>query len=184
LKPIITLQELIHQLSVSSKENYNYVLQNFLLDRKQLSKFEHWSHEKYVRNGIYKDESFEIILMCWERNQETPIHCHGGEECWMYVLQGELEEQFYKKDNKDNLVLTNAQKLYVSNSSYINDTVGLHKIKNSFEGQSLSLHIYAKPILSCSFYDEGDGEFKRKTLSYDTFEGEPCNPKLLIGNIN
>ncbi len=112
------------------------------------------------------------------------MHCHGGEECWMYVIEGELEEIFYVKDADNTLIQTKSQKLFVSKSSYINDLLGLHKLKNSFEGRSLSLHIYAKPILECSYYDETYRMFKTKTLSYDTFNGTPYTSEVLIRNIN
>jgi cysteine dioxygenase len=183
LNSINTVQELIQQLSHTPKDNYNLVLQNLNIERKSLSKYENWSTVNYLRNGIYKEERFEIILLCWEKGQETTVHCHGGEECWMYLIEGELEEIFYAKDANNNLTQTKSQKLFVSNSSYINDLLGLHKLKNSFEGRSLSLHIYAKPISECSFYDETDKMFKKKSLAYDTFEGMPCNSAALIGNI-
>lgn len=183
LNSINTVQEIIQQLSGSSKDNYNIVLQNVCIERTSFSKYENWSKEKYLRNGIYKDEHFEVILLCWEKGQETTVHCHGGEECWVYLIEGELEEIFYIKDSDHNLTQAKSQKLYVSKSSYINDSLGLHKLKNSFEGRSLSLHIYAKPILKCSYYDEKDKRFKNKALTYDTFNGEPCNSEELIGNI-
>jgi cysteine dioxygenase len=176
-----TLRELIQQLSHSSKDNYNIILQNFLIDRQSFSKFEHWSKDKYVRNGIYRDEQFEVILLCWERGQKTPIHCHGGEECWVYLLEGELEEVFYGKDEYGNPIKTASKKLQASKSSYINDSIGLHSMRNSFDGRSLSLHIYAKPILECSFYDEDDQKFKMKTMVYDTFNDEYRSvPKTLV----
>lgn len=169
MNSINTIQELIQQLSISSKDNYNIVFQNFLIDRELFSKFENWSKVKYVRNGIYKDERFEILLLCWEKGQKTPIHCHGGEECWVYLLEGEIEEVFYVKDGYGNPIKTASHKLEVSKSSYINDTLGLHSMRNSYDGRSLSLHIYAKPILECSFYDEDDRKFKTKKMLYDTF---------------
>jgi len=183
LNSINTVQELIQQLSDTPKDNYNLVLQNLNIERHAFSKYEKWSNVNYLRNGIYKDERFEIILLCWEKGQETTVHYHGGEDCWMYLIEGELEELFYTKDANNTLTQTKSQKLFVSNSSYINDLLGLHKLKNSFEGRSLSLHIYAKPLLECSFYDETDTMFKKKTLAYDTFEGKPCNSEALIGNI-
>jgi len=181
LNSIDSLQELIQQLSESFKDNYNSVLQNFLIDKQSFSKFEHWSEEKYIRNGIYKDERFEIILLCWEKGQKTPIHCHGGEECWVYLLKGEIEEVFYVKDGQGNPIKTTSKKLHVSNSSYINDTIGFHSMRNSFDGRSLSLHIYAKPILECRFYDENEQEFKKKKMVYDTFNEEYYSvPKALV----
>lgn len=178
MKTISNIQKLISELSHSPKDNYKNLIENFEISRNELKLFENWSKDKYIRNGIYKDDNFEIILICWEKGQQTPVHCHGGEECWMCLLEGELEEVFYIKDENETLSKVKSHKMNFSKCFYINDTLGLHKLKNSFNGRSLSLHIYAKPILECSFYDDTQNAFVKKVLDYDTFNGEILNPNL------
>jgi len=49
----------------------------------------------YTRNLIGFDEKFTILLLCWERGQMSPIHDHAGSNCWVKVLEGELQETVY-----------------------------------------------------------------------------------------
>jgi len=168
LKPILTIHDLINQLYNTSKEDYNSIFENLQLNKKLFEEYESWSQKKYTRNCIYNDEQFELILLCWEKGQETSIHCHGGEECWLYLLEGEIEEVLYNKD--ENVTQKDIRKLQKLESSYINDSIGLHRLKNSFEGRTITLHLYAKPIKKCTFYDEKNSIFVSRHLKYDTIK--------------
>ena len=35
------------------------------IQKYNLAKYEHFSKKMYTRNRIYKDEHFEILLLCW-----------------------------------------------------------------------------------------------------------------------
>lgn len=173
---MLTLSQLIQSLLKNPQSEYKSIFEQFKVDKRELSNYENWSFDKYMRNGIYKNNQFELILLCWEKGQETSIHCHDGEECWIFLLEGEMEEVKYKKGEKDNLIITETRKISEQQRSYINDTVGLHKLKNSYDGRSMSLHLYARPILKCSYFDDSTQTFITKTLKYDTFDGKICNP--------
>ncbi len=160
------MQNLINQIFNASKEEYKSIFENLQLNKKVFEEYESWSQKKYTRNCIYNDEQFELILLCWEKEQETSIHCHGGEECWLYLLEGEMEEVLYNKD--ENMAEKGVRRLQKSQLSYINDSIGLHRLKNSCNGRTISLHLYAKPIKKCTFYDEKNGMFVLRNLKYDT----------------
>ena len=162
------MQDLIKQLSNSSKDEYKSIFENLQLNKKVFEEYESWSQKKYTRNCIFNDEHFELILLCWEEGQETSIHCHGGEECWVYLLEGEMEEVLYHKD--EDVTENGKCQLQKFQSSYINDSIGLHKLKNSFKGRTISLHLYAKPIKKCTFYDEENSIFVSRNLKYDTIK--------------
>lgn len=175
LKPLYTLQEFISALSESSKDNYKHVFKKFNIDKAFVSEFENWSTQKYVRNCMYKCDDFELILLCWEAGQQTSIHCHGGEDCWMYVVDGELEEIQYEKCENDTLTEKGTHKMAIGDCVHINDSIAVHQLKNSHNGRSVSLHLYAKPILKCSYYSKETKRFEQKTLKYDTFKTENLN---------
>ena len=177
MKPIFTLNELINALSQSSKDNYKTIFKNLVLDKNVLDEYLNWSTKKYVRNGIYKSDNFELILLCWEAGQETPIHCHSGEECWMYLIEGEIEEVQYQKHKNGDVEAKGIRKIANQQQAYINDAIGLHKLKNNSKGRTISLHLYAKPIESCSYFDEQSKTFIKKNLSYDTYKGEILSSK-------
>lgn len=95
----------------------------------------------YTYNRIkleeYSNDDFEIILICWDKYSETKIHDHSKNGCVVYVLEGILEEYIYK--NK----YDSAKYLYSKQKSYIDDDIGLHKMKCKEKG--MSIHIYSPP---------------------------------------
>ena len=163
------IQHLIDLLSKSSLEDYNSILNNFHFNSIDFKAFESWSSKKYTRNCLYRNQDFELILICWEKGQETAIHGHDGENCWVCLLEGELEEVFYTIDTHNYLREDQSQKLLPKQISFMNDNIGFHQLKNSNPGTSKSLHVYAKPIKNCRSYDKSKGYFVKRKLSYDTF---------------
>jgi predicted metal-dependent enzyme (double-stranded beta helix superfamily) len=106
--------------------------------------------------------------LCWDEDQETSVHDHDGEDCWVYVIEGELEEVFYTLDSSDYLKEERSHMRRPHQLSFMNDRMGFHKLRNRFKGKSMSLHLYAKPISQCSFYCETSEQFIEKKLNYDT----------------
>ncbi len=164
------IQELIQQLSESSKTHYNSILNNFDFNTIDFKQFESWSSKKYTRNCLYKDAQFELLLLCWEEGQETSIHDHDGEDCWVYLLEGKMEEVFYTLDSSNTLIDEHSQSILPHQLSFINDRVGLHKLRNAFNDKSVSLHLYARPIEQCHFYCEQTKQFIERKLNYDTIK--------------
>ncbi|WP_456441356.1 cysteine dioxygenase [Psychroserpens sp.] len=169
MKPLENIQELIQQLSESSKTQYNSILNNFDFDAIDFTDFESWSSEKYTRNCMYKDVHFELLLLCWNDDQETSIHDHNGEDCWVYLLKGEMEEVFYSLDDSNHIKEERSKSLAPNQLTFMNDKIGFHKLRNRFNGKSMSLHLYAKPIEQCSFYCDTSKQFIERKLKYDTF---------------
>ena len=53
-------------------------------------------HEKqYVRNLIHRTEHYEILCMCWQSGQRSPIHDHDESNCVVRVLDGVLSNIDY-----------------------------------------------------------------------------------------
>lgn len=168
------IQNLIDVLSRSSKEDYNALLKSFDPNRVNFEPFESWSAKKYTRNCIYRDDIFELILLCWEKGQETSIHGHDGEDCWVYMLQGEMQEVYYTIDTQNYLREVHVQTLHPKHISFMNDSIGFHKLKNTYEGRSISLHLYARPIKHSRSFDEASGHFVKTKLNYDTYRQLVC----------
>lgn len=121
-----------------------------------------------------RTEDYELVLLCWEEGQQTPIHCHGGMECWVHMVQGELEEKrFEQPDATIEPTLTNKMALTSSHLSYMNDDMGFHSLRNIYPGRSISLHLYAKPIDSCEIYNSDTGKGEARELSYDAYAEIP-----------
>jgi len=141
------------------------------------SPFLHWSDQFYTRNCIVRTNKYELILLCWEKGQTTPIHSHGGEECWVYLIQGDIEESRFEYGKKG---MQKVHENFLANQplSYMNDDLGFHQLRNSFEGRSISLHLYADPINNCQIYCKKTQCLEDKELIYHTINGKWVEPHL------
>ncbi len=152
-----------------------------------------WSDERYLRHLIFRDEWFEVLLLCWKPGQQTPVHTHNGQLGWATVVQGGLEVVDYvwhgcNKPENQNVVgidcLAGATKIDMEAKAPVVATPGgavgtvtkeqtIHRIACPPEvGEpSASIHIYSRPIDSCVAFDMEHGRCGRRTLKYDTVDG-------------
>lgn len=169
-KKISSLSQLIHQLRVASKSEYKSIGVELDIPLEEFIPFAHWSDEHYTRNCIIREQKFELILLCWEPGQKTPVHCHGGEECWVYIIDGMLHESIYQFDS-DNLTQDAKVELKVGRKSFMTDEKGYHSLENKTNSRAMSLHLYMKPIDECTIYDKQIEEFVPISMSYYSHEG-------------
>ena len=163
-----SLNDLISTLSEGERTTYNHIIHSLQLEPNAFEKYAYWSNECYTRNCIADTEKFELILICWCAGHQTSIHDHGGEECWVKVVEGEFKETIYKQDEVGALKLTKTKFSKKNDVTYMKDFMGFHRLENSANKRSMSLHLYAKPIRSCNVFNEVSKTFVHKELDYDT----------------
>ena len=162
------LNDLISALSEGERTTYNHIIHSLQLEPNAFEKYANWSKDCYTRNCIADTEKFELILICWCAGHQTSIHDHGGEECWVKVIEGEFKETVYKQDKMGALKLTKTKFSKKNDITYMKDFMGFHRLENSANKRSMSLHLYAKPIRSCNVFNEVSKTFVLKELDYDT----------------
>ncbi|MBV1924377.1 MAG: cysteine dioxygenase family protein [Flavobacteriaceae bacterium] len=162
--PITKVSTLLEELSETN--DYEEVVKRIQLPLSELNEYLFWSEQFYTRNCIERNEKYELIVLCWEPEQYTPIHCHNQQECWIYMVEGELDELQFQLNKQDVPKQTNASKLIANNFYHTNDDIGFHSLSNLSEKRCISLHLYAKPIEECSYFSEESKSFKTKILSY------------------
>jgi len=170
LKSPENIQKLVQLLSQSPTEDYNTILKDFDFESINFSLYESWSNERYTRNCLFRDADFELILICWGEGQGTAVHGHDGEDCWVYLLEGEIDEVYFNINDDNDLQEVGSHKVIPNQLTFMNDKVGFHKLENCYEGKSMSLHLYAKPIENCVSFDETSQSFVKRELSYDTYK--------------
>lgn len=163
-----TLEELVSTLSDEDSIKYSQILRSAQLSSRDFESCCSWSSESYTRNCVVETEDFELILLCWQPGQVTPIHDHGGEECWVKIIEGEFKETVYKEDDVGQLKAVKTTYSKPEDITYMVDFMGFHSLENLSDKRSLSLHLYAKPIRSCQVLDQETGELVNKDLTYDT----------------
>ena len=169
-KSLETISELIQVLDEEERTNYTTILKTMQLPISEFEKHATWSDTCYTRNCIVENENFELILICWQEGQVTAIHDHGGEECWVYIIDGEFREKVYKENENGKLEVIKTSDSKSGDITYMIDFMGFHNLENRSNKKSMSLHLYAKPIKNCNVYDSEKKAFVRKELSYDNVE--------------
>jgi len=126
----------------------------------------------YARNLIGANELFELILLCWGPGQQSPIHNHEGQRCWMTTLEGEIEETHYSF-RQGAPPVPGATRVYRPGGvTFITDDIALHRIRPRNGQGGVSLHLYSKPIRACRLYCERTGAIEWAQMSYYSVRGE------------
>lgn len=119
------------------------------------------SSKPYTRNLIATDnETYTLLLLCWNPNEESPIHDHPCDGCWLKVLQGNVRECRYD----ENLCCTADDIFQQGELTYITDSLGYHKVGNPTRTPSVSLHLYSPPFSRCRVWRDAS---KRMASSVD-----------------
>ncbi|MGV6828632.1 MAG: cysteine dioxygenase [Flavobacteriales bacterium] len=169
MKPILLLPQLIKELKSAKRNEYPEIVKRIKIPTEDFLKFATWDNKKYTRNCLFRNENFELLLLCWEPSQKTPIHNHNKQECWVYLVQGNMIEKRCVLNKNKQLEEDTQVEMNVEGSYYINDEIGFHSLQNNSEiKRSMSLHLYAKPIEKCLFYDEKEKCLKEIDLTYST----------------
>jgi len=128
-----------------------YIVKNFDLSYIDLLKYYNFSDNNYTRNLIIQSQNIQILLICWNCNQKSPIHNHPQQGCILKLIEGELLEERYdiKEVNK-----ISENKIKVNDISYIDNSIAYHRIINpSYREKAVSLHIYSPIDFTPSLYD-------------------------------
>ncbi len=169
---IRSLEVLIQSLKNADAEDYIKLAKNMNIPVSDFSKYEYWKDEGYSRNCIVKTNAFELILICWNKNDSTSIHGHNNQKCWVYQVDGKMTEIRYKKNDQEKLIEYNRKELIPGSLCYMHDSMGYHLLENPTDQNAMTLHLYIKPVNSCEVYNSESNSFKNKTLKYDTVKGK------------
>jgi cysteine dioxygenase len=137
-------------------------------------KFVDFDPDVYTRNLVARTEHFEMLVLCWGLGQESPIHNHAGQNCWMAVLDGEIEETQFgvaEEGRRVRLVAGQVKVFSPGRVAFINDDIALHRVRPTAGRSGISLHLYSKPIDVCNVYDERTGKVMQRQLVYHSIDG-------------
>lgn len=133
---------------------------------------------RYRRQRLYRDDDFELLLLCWERGQATPIHDHDGQTGWFTVVAGALAVQNFERRGgpadlsrvtfeaplgPGGLTLHKGSLSRLERGATVCEAAApetIHRV-GSAGGRALSLHVYARPLDAFLVFDERDGACRR-----------------------
>jgi len=153
-----------------------------------LEKYLFFSKGHYTRNLIFKNAIFECMTICWEVGQQSRIHNHRGQNCWMSAPIGRLKVQNYRVEDRNTacgtckIIPTDAFDMDADHPCYVNPDAPVHAVINPAEyaQRAATIHIYSKPFDSCEIYVKDRGTYSDVPLHYTSEYGK-LNPdeKLL-----
>eukprot|EP01062_Namystynia_karyoxenos_P017838 TRINITY_DN1660_c0_g2_i1.p1 TRINITY_DN1660_c0_g2~~TRINITY_DN1660_c0_g2_i1.p1 ORF type:complete len:411 (+),score=121.97 TRINITY_DN1660_c0_g2_i1:96-1235(+) len=144
----------------------------------EYERFIHWDLDdptKYTRNLLFKNENFELILMCWPPHSQSSIHCHDQSSCWVRIVEGEVWEVQYEIPQLDRKFIE-AQMENPTGAigrcgrlkelgdtrlspggrtcAYVNNTIGVHRVENRSDQPAYTLHCYAPGLRKMKLFRE------------------------------
>ncbi|MGI9055954.1 MAG: cysteine dioxygenase [Pyrinomonadaceae bacterium] len=160
---------------------YQFLAEN-PVDVDTIAPYFFWSEKFYTRNLLYKDERFELMVLCWDRGQVSKIHNHANQMCWMTVPVGRLRGQNFRAVETDEekgfckLAETDTFNLSDCLAAKVELEQPIHQILNlpEFNERAVSVHIYSKPCEKCLCYCRETDTFKEVNLCYASIRGELC----------
>jgi len=155
-------------------------MESYKGDKNQWQDYAIFDQYKYTRNLIHEGNGkFNLILVCWNKNQSSTIHDHSNSHCFMKMLDGSLSETLYnwptEEEKSSNAAMKpiRSTRLKKGSVAYINDSIGLHRVGNNSEEQpAVSLHVYSPPFQMCQIFNEKNGGKMNCNVTYHTKFGE------------
>ncbi|OAD66319.1 hypothetical protein PHYBLDRAFT_7545, partial [Phycomyces blakesleeanus NRRL 1555(-)] len=159
------------------------LMEQYSSNSKDWAKYAMFDHSRaYTRNLIDDGNGkFNLMILAWSKNQQSPIHNHSGSHCIMKILDGELQETLYDWPNRPSIdggVPLNVSRdtMYHANQvTYVHDSIGLHRIKNPSQQQgAVSLHLYTPPYQLCKTFEEKTGKARSSGVcTFYSVKGTP-----------
>jgi cysteine dioxygenase len=170
-----TLTDLLNALDQGNdQKDFHQAMGMVRFGTEEVKDFLHFSDTFYTRNLIKQGTSYELMVLCWDQGQGTPIHDHAGAEGWVMVLDGQVAETIYQwpKEGERRLQSLAHGTARAGEFSHVNDHIGVHSITNVSAGKSVTLHLYSPIITTCHSICPDSCEKKLRVMSYHTVNGK------------
>lgn len=173
MEAIKTVEALVKALNDCEECGHHVldVMSNVKIPRREFERYYSWSDERYSRNVLARNSDFEVLLICWEEGQASPIHDFNAQEAWIHPVEGMLREERFKINVEDDrLEKVSNVLLGTDEFSYMNQ-IGIHRYSNANKARTVSLNIYRKPVTEWHVYDEHSSDCTR----VETWENKHFN---------
>lgn len=156
-------------------------LYRYRVEPASLEPYLRFDPRQYTRNLIYAHERFEMLALCWEPGQRSPIHNHAGQQCWMLVPVGRLLNQNYRVLELDaerqtcRLAPTRTCTIDPAHPLRVDPDEPIHRVENPVEDgeRCVSIHVYSLPYDRCLVYSLETGRYGEIELKYTSAFAKP-----------
>jgi cysteine dioxygenase type I len=148
-------------------------LRDVRIDERTLAPYLSWAPGRYTRNLVARDDAFELIAICWEKDARSAIHDHADSDCAFVLQTGAITCENFRVTWRDaraagpaEVMMTGTRTLREGQIDMRSGHLSVHRVGSS-GGRAVTLHVYAKPIDACMTFAE-DGSFQISRSRYDT----------------
>ena len=148
-----TLDRLLEDIDRNLRDGKDLQFLDTLLEQYTGNDWEAWAlfdDEKYARNLLFRNDIFEVLVLCWGIGQSSRPHDHPAKGCLVKVLEGELTEKIFRRS--DELKLIEEHIIVKGQIAFQKGDQILHDIINHSGKRAVSLHIYAEPLYQPMFF--------------------------------
>jgi cysteine dioxygenase len=104
----------------------------------------HFSTEPYTRIPIHRDESMEIVVICFAAGQTSSVHDHQGSNCVIRVVRGKVMECLFSRLG-DTLHMDFHHYVQVGEISGL-DGQQIHQLSNLDPAGTVLINFYSPPF--------------------------------------
>ena len=107
----------------------------------------------YRRNLIRQSEWYELLCICWQSGQRSPIHDHAQSTCGLKIMTGVATETLFETTDCGQIKAVGSTDLEVGEVCSTQDA-DIHQVSNlqSSGSNLVTMHIYSPPIRCMDTY--------------------------------
>ncbi len=112
-----------------------------------------YSPDGYVRKRLFRNNQWEMLLLCWLPGQKTVIHDHGGSWGASRVLAGSLHESLFRWRESASTITRLRGRTVKTAQVTIESNATVHQVGNDGAVPAISLHLYSPPLVEFHSYN-------------------------------
>ncbi|HEV3278790.1 MAG TPA: cysteine dioxygenase family protein [Terriglobia bacterium] len=178
---MVTIQDFTEGLAAIREPDFTHegvldYLRRNPVDLDSLDPYLCFSTDHYTRNLIQKTPLYELLTLCWDPGQKSPIHNHSNQRCWMAIAYGRVQVQNFRVVRRESathyceLEPTTNFIIDAERPAEVDPEEPIHLVANpsSFGSRAVTLHIYSRPFDTCEVYDFKARRFGEVNLTNTT----------------
>jgi len=174
---IKTIEKLILALNTcainTTESCYLNVMKNIQIPHTEWEEYYRFREDRPGIVSLFASEQCQLVLSCWEKGQQGPIHDIDAQEVWIHPIFGQFTEERYRVSTvKKELEQVSSIVLNSQSYSYMQKSKTIYRYINTYENRSVCLHLYSRPINEWREYDKNSGLVELVEHSYDKLVNE------------
>ena len=97
-----------------------------------------YEDENYCRIPLLARDEYDLLICCWKPGQKSAFHGHPNQGCLVKILKGTTTEEIQFADGS-----LKTRQNPKGTVGYINDSIGIHRVWNASDENTVSLHLYS-----------------------------------------